>query len=154
MKSHRVPIPEAVQLTRRSRRSLYRDMAAGHLAYHIGPDSRRMVDVSELIRAYGALPGMPEDTPQAPISTVEEGTPAALLAQMLDVMREQSATLVAQHEEMAALREEVAELRRLPAPQAPPSVPMAADDDALTPSDPPQSMADILARFESRHTRH
>lgn len=154
MKSHRVPIPEAVQLAQRSRRSLYRDMAAGRLAYHVGPDSRRMVDVSELIRAYGALPGMPEDAPQAPVPTVEEGTPAALLAQMLDVMREQSATLIAQREEMAALREEVAELRRLPAPEAQAPAPPAADEPPAPAAGAPKSMADVLARFESRHTRH
>lgn len=156
VKSHRVPIPEAVQLTRRSRRSLYRDMAAGHLAYHVGPDSRRMLDVSELIRAYGALPGMPDDAPETPAVSTVGDTPAALLTQMLDVMREQSATLAAQREEMAALREEVAELRRLPAPwhvsSASPQASTA--DDAPTPSEPPTSMADILARFESRYTRH
>lgn len=158
MRSHRVTIPEAVSLTERSRRSLYRDMAAGRLAYHVGPDSRRMVDVSELIRAYGALPGMPDDAPQAPATSAEEGTPAALLAQMLDVMREQSATLVAQREEMAALREEVAELRRLPAPEprepAPTSTTPPGADPAPAPADPPASMADVLARFESRQTRH
>lgn len=163
MRSHRVPIPEAVRLTERSRRSLYRDMAAGRLAYHVGPDNRRLVDVSELIRVYGALPGMPDDAPQAPTTSAEEGTPAALLAQMLDVMREQSATLAAQREEVAALREEVAELRRLPAPTSAPNPdpkPPAADDDApapagdTVPAAPPRDLADVLARFESRQTRH
>lgn len=171
MKSHRVTIPEAVQLTERSRRSLYRDMGQGRLAYHVGPDNRRRLDVSELIRAYGALPGMPEAASEAPaISAIsdEEATPAALLAQMLDVMREQSKTLAAQREEMAALREEVRELRRLPAPwhvsSASPQASAAeqpeadhlppAADDAPAPSEPPTSMADVLARFESRQTRH
>lgn len=156
MKSHRVPIPEAVRLAERSRRSLYRDMSQGRLAYHVGPDNRRLVDVSELIRAYGALPGMPNDAPQAPATSAEEGTPAALLAQMLDVMREQSATLAAQREEMAALREEVAELRRLPAPEPIPQAPAptTAGDDAPAPATPPQSMTDILARFESRTLKH
>lgn len=156
MKSHRVTIPEAVQLTERSRRSLYRDMGQGRLAYHVGPDNRRRLDVSELIRAYGALPGMPEAASEAPAISDEEATPAALLAQMLDVMREQSKTLAAQREEMAALREEVRELRRLPAPwhvsSASPQASTA--DDAPAPTQPPTSMADVLARFESRHTRH
>lgn len=128
MKSHRVTIPEAVQLTERSRRSLYRDMGQGRLAYHVGPDNRRRLDVSELIRAYGALPGMPEAASEAPAISDEEATPAALLAQMLDVMREQSKTLAAQREEMAALREEsvncAACLRlgtfQAPAPRRPP----------------------------------
>lgn len=55
MASHRVTIPEAVRLTERSRRSLYRDMASGRLAYHVGHDDRRLVDISELIRAYAPL---------------------------------------------------------------------------------------------------
>lgn len=161
MKSHRITVPEAVRLTERSRRSLYRDMASGRLAYHAGRDGRRLVDVSELIRVYGALPGMPDDAPQATAVSAEEGTPAALLTQMLEVMREQSATLTAQREEMAALREEVRELRALPAPDAatPPTDPPApaavqADSASIPAPGKPNSMADVLARFESRQMRH
>ncbi|WP_311946576.1 hypothetical protein [Halomonas piscis] len=148
MKSHRVTISEAVQLTERSRRSLYRDMSDGRLAYHLGHDGRRLLDVSELIRAYGALAGMAEP------ETEGKGTerPEDLLTQILDVMHQQSETLLAQREEMAALRQEVHELRNLPAPGqlAADNRPQPAATDEPD-STPPRDLSDVLARFEARH---
>lgn len=46
---------EAVKLTGRSRRSIYRDMATGLVSYGVGPSGMRQLETSELIRAYGAL---------------------------------------------------------------------------------------------------
>lgn len=168
MSSHRVTIPEAVRLTGRARRSLYRDMGAGRLSYHVGPNNRRLVDVSELIRAYGALSGMPEEEPAPPVDPVGgrgEGVSVRLLAELLEVTRQQSETLSAQREELAALRREVAELRTLPAPGQLASHPDyerhgAPKESAAPPSDesPPQqqdrpparSFADLLERLSSR----
>jgi len=119
---HRVTIAEAVHLTGRARRSLYRDMGAGRLSYHVGPNGRRLVDVSELIRAYGALPGVPEeaapehDTPEQGAGGGGAALSARLLAELVELTRQQGETLAAQREELAALRREVAELRTLPAP--------------------------------------
>lgn len=50
-------LQEAVTLTGRSRRSLYRDMDAGRVSYQLRPDGRRELETSELIRAYGSLRG-------------------------------------------------------------------------------------------------
>lgn len=151
MKSHRVTITEAVNLTERSRRSLYRDMSGGRLTYHVGHDGRRLVDVSELIRAYGALPGMPESAPEPPApADDEEAMPTQLLAKMLEVMREQSETL-------EALREEVHELRRLPAPgqlaahSDDAKSPTPAPPASVTTDTPPRNFGDLLARFETRN---
>lgn len=164
--SHRVTVPEAVRLTGRARRSLYRDMAAGRLAYHVGHDDRRLLDVSELMRAYGALVGMAE--PEESHDNAGAGLSAHLLAQMLDVMREQSETLAAQRDELAALRREFAELRTLPAPgqlavhpdhrpEEHPSTPPsdAAPDKEAAPREthdrpPAQSFADLLERLNDR----
>lgn len=46
---------EAVKLTGRSRRSLYRDMGKGLVSYGIDAFGNRQFDTSELIRAYGSL---------------------------------------------------------------------------------------------------
>lgn len=169
--SHRVTITEAVKLSGRSRRSLYRDMGAGRLAYHAGHDGRRLVDVSELIRAYGALPGMVEEE-SAPASE-GEGLSARLLAELVELTRKQGETLEAQREELAELRREVAELRTLPAPGslAPHpddrhDTPAPAEAQATPPAGQgapkeagedhqgrPRDFDDIFARFEAR-TRH
>lgn len=163
--SHRITITEAVKLSGRSRRSLYRDMGAGRLAYHAGHDGRRLVDVSELIRAYGALPGMVEEegTPEGE----GEGVTARLLAELVELTRKQGETLDAQREELAALRREVAELRTLPAPgqvAAHPDHPFSAPADEHAQAPPtedhqpepqrPRDFGDLLSRFESRTTKH
>lgn len=46
---------EAVKLTGRSRRSIYRDMATGLVSYGVDASGNRQFDTSELMRAYGAL---------------------------------------------------------------------------------------------------
>lgn len=48
-------IQEAQKLTGKSRRTLYRDMAAGRLSWVPEGDSGRRLETSELIRAYGEL---------------------------------------------------------------------------------------------------
>ena len=164
MSAHRITIKEATRLTGRSRRSLYRDMAEGHLSYHAGNNGRRLVDVSELIRAYGALEGLPEQIEAEPTSPAAGNRTDELLAELLEVTRQQSLTLENQREELAALRREVAELRTLPAPGALAAHERLADDQTPTQSStPPQAPAatetkrqapkdfsDLLARFESR----
>lgn len=168
MSAHRITIKEATRLTGRSRRTLYRDMAAGRLSYHVGDGGRRVVDVSELMRAYGALVGKPDpapapEAPGAAAPPAEESRTAALLAELLEVTRQQSHTLEQQREELAALRREVAELRTLPAPGA------LAPHDQLAPDQTPPpkrhtterpamasvpesalSFGDLLERLEKR----
>lgn len=46
-------IDEAASLVGRTRRSLYRAMNEGRLAYSVGHDERRYIDTTELLRAYG-----------------------------------------------------------------------------------------------------
>lgn len=46
---------EAVKLTGRSRRSIYRDMDRGLVSYGLDPSGNRQFETSELMRAYGAL---------------------------------------------------------------------------------------------------
>nr|WP_015647663.1 hypothetical protein [Pseudomonas sp. GLE121]AGL12833.1 putative entry exclusion protein 1 [Pseudomonas sp. GLE121] len=48
-------IQEAQNLTGKSRRTLYRDMAVGRLSWEPEGERARRLETSELIRAYGAL---------------------------------------------------------------------------------------------------
>lgn len=90
-------IKEAQQLTGKSRRTLYRDMAAGRLSWKPEGDNARRLETSELIRVYGELKPLaqPEAKESAHFDTAA-GTHA--MAQVLAELR--------------ALRTEVAELRQ------------------------------------------
>ncbi len=92
-------LPEAIKLTGRSRRSLYRDMDAGRVSYRVGSDGRRELETSELIRAYGALAqvAQPVAQPVAQAGTPDGTLPADALGPLL--------------EELRLLRAEVKELR-------------------------------------------
>ena len=84
---------EAVKLTGRSRRSIYRDMDRGHVSYGLDPAGNRQFERSELIRAYGAL------TSVAQPGTADVAQPGT--AQPWDQVLA----------ELQALRKEVQELR-------------------------------------------
>lgn len=85
---------EAVKLTGRSRRSIYRDMAAGRITTELGRDGQRRFETSELIRVYGPL--LPVAQPMAP-EVAQADTPGDM------------ATVL---EELRSLRQEVQELRQ------------------------------------------
>jgi hypothetical protein len=90
-------IKEAQQLTGKSRRTLYRDMAVGRLSWEPEGDNARRLETSELIRAYGALKPLAQpDSEKAAHAGTGLGT-------------SDSALILA---ELKALREEVAELRQ------------------------------------------
>ncbi|KPW44778.1 Uncharacterized protein ALO86_00047 [Pseudomonas syringae pv. berberidis] len=90
-------IQEAQKLTGKSRRTLYRDMAAGRLSWEVEGENARRLETSELIRVYGEL--KPLAQPEAE-KTAHGDTGYGT---------ENSALILA---ELKALREEVAELRQ------------------------------------------
>lgn len=90
-------IQEAQKLTGKSRRTLYRDMAAGRLSWAPEGDSGRRLETTELIRVYGEL--LPLAQPSAEKSA-HDGTGYGT----------QDMALVLA--ELRALRTEVAELRQ------------------------------------------
>ena len=92
---------EAVKLTGRSRRSIYRDMDRGHVSYGLDPAGNRQFETSELMRAYGALtsvaqPGTADVAQPGTADVAQPGT-----AQPWDQVLA----------ELQALRKEVQELR-------------------------------------------
>lgn len=112
-------IQEAQKLTGKSRRTLYRDMAAGRLSWAPEGESGRRIETVELIRVYGEL--LPLAHPSAE-KTAHAGTTNGT----------QDMALVLA--ELKALRAEVAELRQTmrliehkpdPAPSGTPVTPEA-----------------------------
>lgn len=90
-------IQEAQKLTGKSRRTLYRDMAAGRISWAPEGDSGRRLETSELIRVYGEL------KPLAHPSSGESSHSGTAIG------TSDSAQILA---ELKALRTEVAELRQ------------------------------------------
>lgn len=90
-------VQEAQQLTGKSRRTLYRDMAAGRLSWTPEGENARRLETAELIRVYGEL--KPLAQPEAENS-----------AQADTGLGTQDIALILA--ELKALREEVGELRQ------------------------------------------
>lgn len=83
-------VQEAVILTGRCRRTLYRDMAAGRVSYAVRANGRREMETSELIRAFGPLQGLPDSgteksKPVAQVDTAGVEAMAALQTQMANL---------------------------------------------------------------------
>lgn len=154
-------VSAAARLYGKPRKTLYRHMTLGRLAYSVEADHGRTLDMSELIRCYGEPPA--PDTGQTHLThpqmsqvdtpTDTPGKDAALLEEI----RRQTEVIERMSDRIERLEET---MRALPAPQAPKpanttaSESAAEDDDTQLPAEPPKSLADILARFESRQTRH
>ena len=90
-------IQEAQKLTGKSRRTLYRDMAAGRLSWAPEGDNARRLETAELIRVYGEL--LPLAQPEAEKTAHADTAPGT-----------QDMALVLA--ELRALRAEVGELRQ------------------------------------------
>lgn len=107
-------LQEAIELTGRSRRSLYRDMDAGRVSYRVRNDRRRELETTELMRAYGALRAVaqPAATEAAQAGTALETSPE-LVAALLDELR-------LLREEVAGLRAAMLRLEHKPEPEAAP----------------------------------
>ena len=112
-------------MSQKSRRTLYRDMARGRLSYGVNDSDKRVVETSELIRAYGELAqvAQPEPEKMAHCGT-GDGTPETVQTDP------QIVALVAQveqmNQQMVEMRAELQEYQRLlthqpePEPSNPP----------------------------------
>ena len=144
-------VSAAARLYGKPRKTLYRHMALGRLAYSVDGDHGRTLDMSELIRCYGEPPAQdtwqthlthpkmsqvdtPNDTPQGDSALLEE-------------MRRQTAMIERMADRIERLEEA---MRALPAPQ-PPAVAQPEAEPATT---PPSDFGDVLARFEARNKPH
>ena len=89
-------LKEAMNLTGRSRRSLYRDMATGLVSYGLDTYGHRQFETSELMRAYGAF-----------VSVAHTGTPDMAHTGTPEIAPPWDQVLA----ELQALRQEVLELK-------------------------------------------
>jgi len=56
-------LKEAQDLTGKSRRTLYRDMAQGHVSWELGVSGQRQLETCELLRYYGKLNDVAQTEP-------------------------------------------------------------------------------------------
>jgi len=131
-----ITVNEAAELVGRSRRTLYRDMKRGNLSFTTRRDGHRQIETSELERCYGPLK-VPEIDTLPHVTEIPETE--RLLAELVELSKRQG-------EELIKLREEVAQLRRLPAPVIPQATP--APNPAVEPNSHPftDEMAALRAR--------
>lgn len=128
------------------RSTLYEAVEKGRVTAGMNGKGQRVIDLSEMIRVYGEPPNKPADTvqPPTPASTPSPATSPtpdtlSLLAELVEINRQQASRLEGLESEVRQLREE---MRRLPAPPPPEK-----------PAPPIRDLSDVLKRFEDR-TRH
>ncbi len=145
------------------RSSLYEAVRKGRVTAGFNGKGQRVIDLSEMIRVYSEPPGQPGQTRQKPTPdawarpTPDQTPDSDLMRELVELNKRQADQLERMTSRIESLEET---MRALPAPQAPKpanttaSEAAAEDDDTQLPAEPPKSLADILARFESRQTRH
>lgn len=132
-------LSQAARLYGKSRMTLHRHCGSGRITSRLSDDGQRLIDLSELIRAYGEPPNrVTSDTPS------DQSQRDDLLLRELQALREQ----------VAQIQEEVRDLRRLPVleplPEARENAPPAAPK-SQQPSEQITGFDDLLRRFEAKH---
>lgn len=135
------------------RSSLYEAVSKGRVTAGFNGKGQRVIDLSEMIRVYGEPPDQPDQTRQKPTPDAQgRQTPDSdLMRELVELNRRQADQL----EHMASRIESLeATMRALPSPaEAVPSH-SSTNNGTLTPSKSPESLADVLARFEARTRTH
>lgn len=143
-------LSQAARLYGKSRMTLHRHCGSGRVTSRLSDDGQRLIDLSELIRAYGEPPhGVTPDTPPDASQRDSLGdTPKSERDELL--LRE----LQALREQVTQLQEEVRELRRLPAPgqlqEERTGIP-SAEPEPHRSSGQITGFEDLLRRFEAKH---
>ncbi len=143
-------LSQAAKLYGKSRMTMHRHCRSGRVTSRLSDDGQRLIDFSELIRAYGEPPN--SVTPVTPPKGSQRYTPGDTPHNERDdlLLRE----LQALREQVTQLQEEVRELRRLPAPgQLQEDLERAspAEAEPHRPSGQITGFGDLLQRFEAKH---
>lgn len=132
-------LSQAARLYGKSRMTLHRHCDSGRLSSRLSDDGQRLIDLSELIRAYGEPPNhKTAKTPLKPPRRYTQHERDTLLLSELQALRDQ----------VAALQQEVSELRRLPSPEPPHSGPPL--ERKVKRDRPITEFGDLLRHFEER----
>jgi len=134
-------LSQAARLYGKSRMTIHRHCRAGRITSRLSDDGQRLIDLSELIRAYGETPNpvTPDTTSKASQRYTLEDTQKSMRDDLL--LRE----IQALREQVTQLQDEVRELRQLPSPrQLEPDLEPAENRQI-------KGFDDILRRFEKRH---
>lgn len=99
-------VPQAAKLYHKHRSTIHRHIESGRLSCGFRGDGTRIIDMAELVRCYGEPQHLPAEM-QLNATPSQDPMQQAMLQ-----------ALQAMHKELVALREEVAQLRQLPAPTA------------------------------------
>ncbi|MGP9633715.1 hypothetical protein ACT3R7_11680 [Halomonas sp. AOP43-A1-21] len=125
------------------RSTLYEAVEKGRVTAGLDGKGQRVIDLSEMIRVYDEPPNKPDaalqpptpiGSPQAELSPTPDTL--TLLAELVELNRQQAARLEGLESEVKQLRES---MLLLPAPPAPEK-----------PGTPPRDFSDVLKRFEAR----
>lgn len=138
-----VTITEAARLTEVSEKTIRRKIAAGELSAQVhgqGGQMRKLVDTSELLRVFGALPGQPSPhvQPESPVTPTHALTVSGVslepFKQVIDTQKTLIAVLQGQldarTQETRELRAQVAGLLEWRAAAAPAAAPEPAPVEA------------------------
>jgi hypothetical protein len=153
-------IDEAAALVGRTRRSLYRAMTEGRLAYGLEADGRRYIDTAELLRVFGAFKATSRDeNPEMSHGVTVPSDLAEIIAQAVAAGIAE-ALPKAVMEAVEPLRKEIelhrlenAEQRRIEhKPYAPATAPALSEalsvPQPVAPASKPRSFADLLSGLD------
>lgn len=99
------------------RSTLYEAVDKGRITAAVNGKGQKVLDLSEMIRVYGEPPGQPSSPLHNPTSQPDDLPDTPNVIEKFDALLE---IVKEQRDELRQLREEVAQLRRLPAPPSDP----------------------------------
>ncbi len=128
------------------RSTLYEAIEKGRVTADFNGKGQRVINLAEMIRVYGEAPGdarHPTPKKQTPPDTPDS-------SELIDEIRRQTAVIEKMADRIERLEQALLALPPPSTPEAPKQRPHATIEPPAG-NEAPKTMADVLARFESRH---
>tara|TARA_E500000178_G_C17036107_1_gene763443 strand:- start:6115 stop:6543 length:429 start_codon:yes stop_codon:yes gene_type:complete len=116
VQQQQLTVAQAAKLYGKARSTVHRAMKAGRVSSTVRGDGTRVIAFSELLRVWGEPVNSPTKT-QRDATGTPSLTQQASVAEMTQLLSELVELTKRQADELAGMREELRELRRLPAPE-------------------------------------